>query len=370
MASKPQGKAAECGARQETILREDPQTPADTDRGTPAAVGRSDGRPAQPTRPQLPDPPPGLPGPGTGPRRELRCTARTQPVGRPARAGAGGRQAAASARHAAAAGLPRPAVRSRRAGGGVSYDGKTYRSLSAVARAITGSYWSGDRFFGVAEHQPRRRGAAMSQGHRTHIRCAIYTRKSHEEGLDQEFNSLDAQREAGEAYIASQKHEGWSCLPDRYDDGGFTGGNMERPGPAAAAGRHRGRQGRLRRRLQGRPPEPVAAGLRPDHGGVRPARGVVRLGHAAVQHDHPHGPADAQHPAVLRPVRAGDHRRAHPRQEAGHRPRRASRSAASRCWGSTSSRRSMWSTKTRPNSSVASSICTWSTSRPARRPRR
>jgi len=61
-------------------------------------------------------------------------------------------------------------------------------------------------------------------------RCAIYTRKSSDEGLQQEFNSLDAQREAAEAYIASQKAEGWVCLPDRYDDGGFTGGNMERPG--------------------------------------------------------------------------------------------------------------------------------------------
>jgi len=60
-------------------------------------------------------------------------------------------------------------------------------------------------------------------------RCAIYTRKSTEEGLDQEFNSLDAQREAGEAFIASQKSEGWICLPERYDDGGYTGGNMERP---------------------------------------------------------------------------------------------------------------------------------------------
>jgi site-specific DNA recombinase len=61
------------------------------------------------------------------------------------------------------------------------------------------------------------------------IRCATYTRKSTEEGLEQEFNSLDAQREAGEAFIASQKSEGWVCLPDRYDDGGYTGGNMERP---------------------------------------------------------------------------------------------------------------------------------------------
>src|SRR5580700_37908 len=62
------------------------------------------------------------------------------------------------------------------------------------------------------------------------IRCAVYTRKSTEEGLEQEFNSLDAQREAGEAYIRSQQHEGWACLPERYDDGGFTGGNMDRPG--------------------------------------------------------------------------------------------------------------------------------------------
>ncbi|MDP6736719.1 MAG: recombinase family protein, partial [Nitrospinaceae bacterium] len=61
------------------------------------------------------------------------------------------------------------------------------------------------------------------------IRCAIYTRKSTEEGLEQDFNSLDAQRESAENYIASQKGQGWQCLPDHYDDGGFTGGNMERP---------------------------------------------------------------------------------------------------------------------------------------------
>jgi site-specific DNA recombinase len=61
------------------------------------------------------------------------------------------------------------------------------------------------------------------------VRCAIYTRKSTEEGLKQEFNTLDAQREAGEAYIKSQTHEGWICLPERYDDGGFTGANLERP---------------------------------------------------------------------------------------------------------------------------------------------
>lgn len=61
------------------------------------------------------------------------------------------------------------------------------------------------------------------------IRCAIYTRKSSEEGLDQSFNSLHAQREACEAYIASQKHEGWHAVSTHYDDGGFSGGSMERP---------------------------------------------------------------------------------------------------------------------------------------------
>ena len=61
------------------------------------------------------------------------------------------------------------------------------------------------------------------------IRCAIYTRKSTEEGLDQEFNSLQAQRESAEAYITSQKEAGWTLVPDRYDDGGFSGGNLERP---------------------------------------------------------------------------------------------------------------------------------------------
>lgn len=64
---------------------------------------------------------------------------------------------------------------------------------------------------------------------RSRIRCAIYTRKSTEERLDLEFNSLDAQREAAESFIASQKSEGWICLPKRYDDAGFSGGNLDRP---------------------------------------------------------------------------------------------------------------------------------------------
>ena len=75
----------------------------------------------------------------------------------------------------------------------------------------------------------RRNQTAGTAEPKASIRCAIYTRKSSDEGLDQEFNSLDAQRESAEAFIASQKAEGWTCLPDRYDDGGFSGGSMERP---------------------------------------------------------------------------------------------------------------------------------------------
>lgn len=63
----------------------------------------------------------------------------------------------------------------------------------------------------------------------TKVRCAIYTRKSSEEGLEQDFNSLDAQFEACSAYIASQASEGWSLIEERYDDGGLSGGTLERP---------------------------------------------------------------------------------------------------------------------------------------------
>jgi site-specific DNA recombinase len=74
---------------------------------------------------------------------------------------------------------------------------------------------------------PRRSGTVNA---RRSSRCAVYTRKSSEEGLEQSFNSLDAQREACEAYIKSQAHEGWTLVRARYDDGGFSGGSMERPG--------------------------------------------------------------------------------------------------------------------------------------------
>ena len=75
------------------------------------------------------------------------------------------------------------------------------------------------------------RRASLSQASKVpgKTRCAIYTRKSSEEGLEQAFNSLDAQREACAAYIQSQKHEGWTELPNLYDDGGISGGTLQRP---------------------------------------------------------------------------------------------------------------------------------------------
>jgi site-specific DNA recombinase len=87
------------------------------------------------------------------------------------------------------------------------------------------------------EHHRKSRGHAEERhlagtdlhGVTRKLRCAIYTRKSSEEGLDMEFNSLDAQREACQAYIANQRGEGWVEVDDRYDDGGVSGGTLDRP---------------------------------------------------------------------------------------------------------------------------------------------
>ena len=121
---------------------------------------------------------------------------------------------------------------------GFEYAGASYSSLTKIAMAITGAHWSGPRFFGLLGRcdgpwEPRNAtmsnpGKAQKSASRK-VRCAIYTRKSTEEGLEQAFNSLDAQREACAAFILSQKHEGWSVLAIPYDDGGYSGGTMERP---------------------------------------------------------------------------------------------------------------------------------------------
>ncbi len=120
---------------------------------------------------------------------------------------------------------------------GFEWEGRPYQSLSAIARAITGTRWNGWTFFGLksrAERAVSRRSLPGNAGRLDHSpvlkrRCAVYTRKSTEEGLDREFNTLDAQRDACEAYVASQRAEGWVLVPERYDDGGFTGGNLDRP---------------------------------------------------------------------------------------------------------------------------------------------
>ena len=137
---------------------------------------------------------------------------------------------------------------------GFQWKGETYRSLSAIARAITGTRWNGHVFFGLKSRQSPCSATDSPSDHsaagackRTlrlisgtapvadrpkrapKLRCAIYTRKSSEEGLEQEFNSLQAQREACEAFITSQKGEGWQTLPAHYDDGGWSGGTLDRP---------------------------------------------------------------------------------------------------------------------------------------------
>src|ERR1700758_4234247 len=84
------------------------------------------------------------------------------------------------------------------------------------------------------------------------VRCAIYTRVSTDQGLEQDFNSLDAQYDASQAYIRSQTHAGWSLLRAKYEDGGFFWRQHRPAGPAAATRRRARRQGRRDRRLQGR----------------------------------------------------------------------------------------------------------------------
>src|SRR5262249_6591823 len=84
-------------------------------------------------------------------------------------------------------------------------------------------------FLGCAKGRQGPRRHAVAANERKILRCAVYTRKSSEHGLEQDFNSLDAQREAAEAYIKSQAHEGWRLVKARYDDGGLSGGTLERP---------------------------------------------------------------------------------------------------------------------------------------------
>ena len=149
------------------------------------------------------------------------------------------------------------------------------------------------------------------------LRCAVYTRKSSEEGLDMEFNSLDAQREACEAYVASQRPEGWILVPDRYDDGGISGATLERPALKRLLRDIEAGSGRCGGRLQDRPAVALADGFFKTGRCVRRQQRHLRLGDPVLQHHHLHGQADAEHPFVLRPVRARGDRRAHQGQVRG-----------------------------------------------------
>src|ERR1700724_1934343 len=144
--------------------------------------------------------------------------------------------------------------------------------------------------------------------------CAVYTRKSSEEGLEQNFNSLHAQREACEAFIRSQRGEGWRLIETAYDDGGLSGGTLERPALQrlfADIAQHRVetvvvyKVDRLTRSLMD---FAKIVELFDRHG-------HLRRGHPAVQHNDVNGTAHPQHPAVLRPVRARGYWRARPRQD-------------------------------------------------------
>ena len=137
---------------------------------------------------------------------------------------------------------------------GFAWNGQTFGSLSQIAKAMTGTNWNGHRFFGLRQgktvradeasgRRKRRAGATAAvaqdcsvgrevvkdRSGKGILRCAIYTRVSTDQGLEQDFNSLDAQREASEAYIKSQAHEGWRLIRDQYNDGGYSGGSMDRP---------------------------------------------------------------------------------------------------------------------------------------------
>ena len=111
---------------------------------------------------------------------------------------------------------------------GFAWNDKIYPSLSKVAFAMTGTRWNGPRFFGLRD-KPSKEGSAMKIGASQSVRCAIYTRVSTDQGLEQDFNSLDAQRDAAEAYIRSQAHAAWTLIRSQYNDGGYSGGSTDRP---------------------------------------------------------------------------------------------------------------------------------------------
>src|SRR5947209_3429508 len=130
----------------------------------------------------------------------------------------------------------------------------------------------------------------MPRGDAGRRRCAIYTRKSSEEGLEQDFNSLAAQREACEAYIRSHQHEGWVLARPRYDDGGFSGGNLARPALQRLLADIRTGRIDIVVVYKGRPAHAVARRFCPAGRTLRRRGCVVRLRDAAIQHHEFDGP--------------------------------------------------------------------------------
>ena len=136
------------------------------------------------------------------------------------------------------------------------------------------------------------------------VRCAIYTRVSTEAGLEQDFNSLDAQYDASQAYIRSQAHAGWTLLRAKYDDGGFSGGNTDRPALQGLLDDVRAGKVDVIVGLQGRPLDPLTGRLRQARRTVRYPQGLFCTGHPAVQHHHLDGAADTERAVVICPIRA------------------------------------------------------------------
>src|SRR5467141_3653969 len=146
------------------------------------------------------------------------------------------------------------------------------------------------------------------------VRCAIYTRVSTEHGLDQEFNSLDAQYDAASAYIKSQAHAGWALIRSRYDDGGYSGGSTDRPDLQRLLDDIRARKidvivvykvDRLTRSLAD-----FAKLVE-----LFDAQGISFVSVTQQQYHDLHGPADSQCAPVLCSIRTGSHLRTHPGQD-------------------------------------------------------
>ena len=179
---------------------------------------------------------------------------------------------------------------------GFEYQGRRYKSLSAIARAITGTRWNGPAFFGFGTSERASEGA-RPQSPLRHLHPRL-DRRAPRHGV-QLASTPSARRRSPTSQ--SQKHEGWILVGDRYDDGGFSGGTHGAPGAAAAAARCRERRHRRDRRLQGGPAEPLAHRLRKNCRSIRKEQSLVRQHNAAIQHDDLDGPADAQHPALASP---------------------------------------------------------------------